>query len=30
MLLTGSKDLKQLSQAKYVVLGETLQWMDQI
>ena len=30
MLLTGSKDLKQLSKAKYVVLGETLQWMDQI
>jgi len=30
MLLTGSKDLKQLSKARYVVLGETKQWMEQI
>ncbi|MBR4685443.1 MAG: type 2 isopentenyl-diphosphate Delta-isomerase [Candidatus Methanomethylophilaceae archaeon] len=30
MLLTGSKNLKQLSKAKYVVLGETKEWMDQI
>ncbi len=30
MLLTGSKDLKQLSKAKYVILGETKQWMDQL
>ena len=30
MLLTGSKDLKQLSEARYVVLGETKEWMDQL
>ena len=30
MLLTGSRDLKQLSKARYVVLGETKEWMDQI
>jgi len=30
MLLTGSKDLKQLSKAKYVILGETKQWIDQL
>ncbi len=30
MLLTGSRDLKQLSKAQYVVLGETKEWMDQI
>ncbi len=30
MLLTGSKDLKQLSKARYVVLGETKEWMDQL
>ena len=30
MLLTGSKDLKQLSKARYVVLGETREWMEQI
>jgi len=30
MLLTGSKDVKQLSKAKYVVLGETKQWMEQL
>ncbi len=30
MLLTGSKDLKQLSKTKYVVLGETKEWMEQI
>ena len=30
MLLTGSKDLKQLSKAQHVVLGETKQWMDQL
>lgn len=30
MLLTGSKNLKQLSKARYVVLGETKEWMDQI
>lgn len=30
MLLTGSKDLKQLSKARYVVLGETKEWMEQL
>lgn len=30
MLLTGSKDLKQLSNARYVILGETKEWMEQI
>lgn len=30
MLLTGSKDLKQLSQTQHVILGETKQWMDQL
>lgn len=30
MLLTGSKDLKQLSKAQHVVLGETKEWMDQL
>ena len=30
MLLTGSKDLKQLSKTQHVVLGETKQWMDQL
>jgi isopentenyl-diphosphate delta-isomerase len=30
MLLTGSEDLKQLSRARYVVLGETKEWMDQL
>jgi isopentenyl-diphosphate delta-isomerase len=30
MLLTGSRDLKQLSKARYVVLGETKEWMEQI
>ena len=30
MLLTGCKDLKQLSKARYVVLGETKEWMDQL
>ena len=30
MLLTGSKDLKQLSKAQHVILGETKEWMDQL
>lgn len=30
MLLTGCKDLSQLSKARYVVLGETKQWMESI
>ena len=30
MVLTGSKNLKQLSKARYVVLGETKEWMDQL
>ena len=30
MLLTGSQNVKQLSNAKYVVLGETKDWMDQL
>lgn len=30
MLLTGSRDLKALSKARYVVLGETKEWMDQL
>jgi isopentenyl-diphosphate delta-isomerase len=30
MLLTGCKDLASLSKAKYVVLGETKDWMDQL
>jgi isopentenyl-diphosphate delta-isomerase len=30
MLLTGSPDLKALSKAKHVVLGETRQWMESI
>ncbi|MBQ7621211.1 MAG: alpha-hydroxy-acid oxidizing protein, partial [Candidatus Methanomethylophilaceae archaeon] len=30
MLLTGSQNLKQLSKARHVVLGETKEWMDQI
>ncbi len=30
MLLTGSANLSQLAKARYVVLGETKQWMDQI
>ncbi len=30
MVLTGSKDLKQLSKARYIVLGETKEWMDQL
>ncbi|MDR3282970.1 MAG: type 2 isopentenyl-diphosphate Delta-isomerase [Candidatus Methanoplasma sp.] len=28
MLLTGSADVKQLSKARYVVLGETRQWLE--
>jgi isopentenyl-diphosphate delta-isomerase len=28
MLLTGSADLKALSQARHVVLGETRQWIE--
>ena len=28
MLLTGSADIKQLSKARYVILGETKQWME--
>ena len=28
MLLTGSADIKQLSKARYVVLGETKQWLE--
>lgn len=28
MLLTGSSDIKQLSRARFVVLGETRQWME--
>ena len=30
MLLTGSKDLKQLSKTRYVTLGKTKEWMDQL
>ena len=30
MLLTGSKDIKALSQAKHVVLGESRAWMESI
>ena len=30
MLLTGCKNLSELSKARYVVLGETKQWMDQL
>ena len=30
MLLTGCKNLEQLAKARYVVLGETKQWMDQL
>ena len=30
MLLTGSRDLKQLSKTRHIVLGETKEWMDQI
>jgi len=30
MVLTGSENLKQLSKARYVVLGETKEWMDQL
>jgi len=28
MLLTGSSNIKQLSSARYVVLGETKQWLE--
>lgn len=28
MLLTGSSDIKQLSNARYVILGETKQWLE--
>ena len=28
MLLTGCRDLKALSKARHVVLGETRQWID--
>lgn len=30
MLLTGCKNLSELSKARHVVLGETKQWMDQL
>jgi isopentenyl-diphosphate delta-isomerase len=30
MLLTGCRDIKQLSNARYVVLGETKEWMEQL
>lgn len=30
MLLTGSSDIQQLSKARYVVLGETKQWLEGI
>jgi len=30
MLLTGSRDLASLADARYVVLGETKEWMDQL
>ncbi|MGI5964294.1 MAG: type 2 isopentenyl-diphosphate Delta-isomerase [Candidatus Methanomethylophilaceae archaeon] len=30
MLLTGSSDIKQLSRARFVVLGETRQWMESL
>lgn len=30
MLLTGCRDVKQLSNARYVVLGETKEWMEQL
>ena len=28
MMLTGSRDLKQLSKAEYVILGETREWLE--
>lgn len=30
MVLTGSRNLKELSKVKYIVLGETKEWMDQL